>query len=127
MATISPSFQMLDSGVELVTWGPCAAGDVCVPIDRTSGIMAYMAQSDRSVDIDGNFNGATVVIQGTNQWPDTGKFKPLRDPAGNSLSFSTSDIRQILEIAAAIVPVISGGTGLTSLTVAVLMVRRPQF
>jgi hypothetical protein len=127
MATIAPNFTNLDSGVELVTWGPCAAGDTCVPIDRTSGIMAYMAQSDRSVDIDGNFNGATVTIQGTNQWPDTGKFKTLRDPAGNNLTFSTADIRQVLEVAAAIVPVLAGGTGLTSLTVALLMVRRPMF
>jgi len=127
MATIQPNYTLLDSGVELVTWGPVAAGDTCVAVDRTSGIMAFMAQSDRSVDIDGNFNGATVVIQGTNQWPATGKFKALRDPAGNSLSFSTADIRQVLEVASAIMPVISGGTGLTSLVVALLMVKRPMF
>src|SRR5215469_3745430 len=48
MATIQPNYTLLDSGVELVTWGPVAAGDTCVAVDRTSGIMAFMAQSDRS-------------------------------------------------------------------------------
>jgi hypothetical protein len=127
MATISPNYTLLDSGVELVTWGPMTAGDTCVAIDRTSGIMAFMAQSDRSVDVDGNFAGAIVTIQGTNQWPDTGKFKTLRDPAGNNLSFSTADLRQVLEVSAAIQPAISSGSGSTSLTVALLLVRRPMF
>jgi hypothetical protein len=103
-----------------VTWSPLIAANP----DGAAVDTATMF--DRSVQVVGISNGATLVIQGRNNGTD---WATLHDPSGNALSFtglvSATEIRQILEVCEQTRPFTSGGGAFQILGVVMLsrMVR----
>lgn len=63
--------------------------------------------SDKSVQIEGTFGGAAVVIQGSN---DGTNWRTLSDPSSAALTFTSPGLEAILEHTRYIRPVTSGGT-----------------
>lgn len=92
-----------------VTWTPLVAANV-------DGLPFQMpALSNRTVEVHGTFDGATVTIQGSN---DNATWYTLVDPQGNPLTFASADrIETILDVPLYTRPFLSGGAGAQSLTV----------
>lgn len=77
--------------------------------------------ADRSVQVVGTPNGATTVLQGSN---DGTNWVTLTDPLGNAISFvNATGLKQISEITRYIRPSTSGGGGAQDLDVYVLARR----
>lgn len=114
MATITATVTKLNDGgvfdCYLATWSAMGNADT-----GTSVLMSGAA--DRSVQIEGTFGGATVVIQGSN---DGSNWQSLTDPQGNAISKAAASLEQISELTRYIRAVTSGGTG-TSVNVNVLL------
>lgn len=69
--------------------------------------------SDRSIQIDGTFGGATAILLGSN---DGVTYLTLKDAFGNDISITTSNaLKQITEVCNFIKPRVTGGDGTTSL------------
>ena len=86
----------------IVKWSNLAAGDTGTPFE-----LANFA--DRAVQITGTFGSCTIegTIDGTNYFT-------LRDVLGNSLTFTVTGGKQIMEIVRAIRPNVTGvGADLT--------------
>jgi hypothetical protein len=112
MANINPTLNRALQGAQSVALASWALGnaDTGVAIEMTDW-------SDRSVQVEGTFGAATVVIQGSN---DGANFETLRDPQGVALSFTSSGLKQVLETTRFIRPASSGGTA-TAVTVTMVM------
>lgn len=114
MANITPVVTRVEDGgvfdVYLATWPAMGNADTGLPV-------AMSGSSDRSVQIEGTFGGATVVIQGSNNGTN---YQLLTDPQGNDISKTTADLEAITELTRYVRPVTSGGTG-TSVTVSLLL------
>lgn len=65
---------------------------------------------DRSVQVDGTFGGGTIKLQGSNDSSGSNWFD-LHDPLGNTLSFTSAGLKQVLEACLYYRPTSSGGTG----------------
>jgi hypothetical protein len=78
------------------------------------------AASDRSVQMAGTFNGATVVLEGSN---DGTNYVTLTDQAATALSFTSAGLRLILQPTRYIRPRVSSGS-VTSVTISVVANRR---
>lgn len=87
--------------MHLVTWAAMGIAD-------TGDAIELYGATHRSVQVDGTFGGATVVIEGSN---DGTTYYTLRDPQGNALSFTTANLKAILETTRWIRPKTSGGSG----------------
>lgn len=72
--------------------------------------------ADKTVQFSGTFDGATAVMQGTN---DGATWVTLHDLQGNDISFTAPGIAVILENPAGIRPSTSGGGGSQDIDVAV--------
>lgn len=91
-------------------WQGITSADVdCEPV-------AIPHLSDRSVEVTGTFGGATVTIKGGASGTDF----TLTDPQGNPLVFTAAGFKAIMENTWDVVPVITGATGTTDLTVAIV-------
>lgn len=112
MANINGTLNRALQGAQSVASCSWALGnaDIGLPIEMTD-------YADRSVQVEGTFGAATVVIQGSN---DGTNFQTLRDPQGVALSFTTAGLKQILETTRLIRVSSSGGTG-TAVTVTMVM------
>ena len=75
---------------------------------------------DRSVQVEGDFDGATVSIQGSNNGVD---YHTLKDSSGNNVEFTASGLKQIVTISSFIRPITSGG-GAAQLVDVFLLSRR---
>ncbi|MCK5132394.1 MAG: hypothetical protein KAR40_09630 [Candidatus Sabulitectum sp.] len=79
--------------------------------------------ADKTVHIFGEFDGAAVIIQGSNEGgragdtPNAANAVTLVDPQGNQISVSSKAMETILENPAQIRPVTSGGGASTDITV----------
>jgi len=72
--------------------------------------------SDRTVQVVGTFGvGGSVTIQGSNDGGAT--WATLTDQAGTSLTFTSTGLRQILQLTHQIRPSVTAGDGATSLDV----------
>ena len=72
--------------------------------------------SDRTVQVVGTFgSGGSVSIQGSNDGGTT--WATLTDQAGSALTFTSTGLRQILQLPHMIRPNVTAGDGTTSLTV----------
>jgi hypothetical protein len=106
-------------GVTIVQWANVGNADTCTPLPLG-------AHADRSVQVTGTFDGASVKIDGTNDA--SLAYFPLTDPQGNAISISafpagyTAAGEAISEATQFIKPVVSGGTA-PSLTIT-LYVRK---
>lgn len=102
MANINPIVNRALQGaqsVASVTWA-LGSADTGTPVQMTD-------YSDRSVQVEGTFGGATVTIQGSN---DGVNWETLRDPLGNGLGFTAGGLKQVLEMTVFIRPQSNGGT-----------------
>ena len=89
-----------DSKAVSVFWEAVAAGDTFeAHDDATIG--------DRSVQVSGTFDGATITLQGSN---DGVTYVDLLDHLGNAISITADAIVQIGELTRFLKPVITGGT-----------------
>lgn len=100
-----------DGSTVIVTWTPVTSADTCHPV-------RYPEYADRSVHVSGTFDGATVQIQGSNNGGVS--FAALADPTETTIVLTTERIKAILENTDFIMPVVSGGGGAQSLTIAIL-------
>ena len=111
MAAINPTTREGPAKTFIVEW-VLGAGDTGVPID-------YPGAADRTVQIIGNFGGATVEMQGTlEQTPVT--WLPVTDAQGNAISKTEASLEAITELVRWIRPIVTGGTG-TAVTILLLM------
>lgn len=115
MATNTASVtKVVDGGVfdvYLATWTAMGNADTGTSVPISSA-------SDRSVQVEGTFGGATVTIQGSN---DGTNYQTLTDPQGNALTWTSANrLEQIEEITRYVRAITSGGTG-TSVTVTMLL------
>lgn len=101
---ISRSTEELSSGFMSV-WS--------LPADSVGEPMLESAWGDRSVQIGGVFDGATAIIEGSN---DGVTYRTLVDPRGNALSVIGAGLEQILESVRYTRPRVAGGTDLTAIT-----------
>lgn len=85
----------------VVKWEAVTENDTCVAV-------ALPHHADRSVQVNGTFGAATIVIQGSN---DGTNYVTLNNPADAALSFTGAGLEAILESTAYLKPSISGGTG----------------
>lgn len=118
MATVSPTrvFQGWDGSANLYEWANLNAGD-------TVDWLTLPVKADKSVHVYGAFGG-TVTIQGTNETDDApANPVTLNDSRGegNPLTFTTADLRTVLEAVHKIRPL--PGAGVVNTTVRLLAVR----
>lgn len=113
MATITPTSIRRNDDAVSVQWANIAAGDDC---EAYAGFSDY---SDRSVQVEGTFSGATIDIVGSN---DGVNYRALNDPFGSMLSLTTGSLKQVLEYVWKMKPEITGGVT-TSLTVTIIAKR----
>jgi len=98
----------------VVTWTPLTSANA------TGDAVEMPGSHIRSVQIDGTFDSATVVMQGSN---DGTTWFTLTDPQGNAISKTAGALEQIQELTRYIRPSMSGGTGSQSISVRVLLKR----
>ena len=102
-----------DGSVESIRYATIAETDTDpAPIELTEF-------ADRSVQVDGTFNGGTLTVEGSN---DGLVYLPLSDPQGNALAFTSAKIEQVQEMTRFIRPRVTAGTGV-SLNVTFLVRR----
>lgn len=113
MTTINHTATVFtDGGVQwyIISWTPLSSGDEGDKVQRAGA-------ADRSVQVVGGFNGATLSLLGSN---DGVNFEILHDPQGVPLAFSGSGIRAISEATRYAYPLMSGGDVGTSVSVTML-------
>lgn len=111
MATVSLSVSRAKS------WGDAwVASWALSDADDGSPCEMIMA-SEKSVQVEGTFAGATVVLQGSN---DGVNWRTLNDPNVAPLSFAAAGLKAVLEHTRYIRPLSSGGVG-AAITVTVFM------
>ena len=76
---------------------------------------------DRTLQVTGTFDSATVVLEGAN----VSTYTTLTDPQGNSMSKTAAAIEQVMEVPRYTRPNSSGGSGSQSVTVT-LFCRRTR-
>ena len=110
MAVITPTTTQIDGNCHVVSWAAIGDSDTCTAV-------AFSGASDKTVQINGTFGSATIVIQGS---IDGTNYVTLTDPQGNALSKTSAAIETIMENVRYIRPSTSGGTA-SSVNVYILM------
>lgn len=112
MAVITPTVTRITPGVDawLITWASIGDSDTCTAVAMPEG-------NEKSVQISGTFNSATIVFQGSNNGSD---YATLTDPQGNAISKTAAAIEAVSEHTRYIKPATSGGTS-SAVTVTVLV------
>lgn len=95
----------------IFAWEGMASGDTAVAVE-----LAQLA--DRSVQVSGAFDGATINIEGSINGVD---YATLTDPQGNALSFTSGRIEGVTELVAYIRPAIVGGGASAAVDIHLLM------
>jgi hypothetical protein len=117
MATPESTFERIKQFAEssiVRSWTLPAVGDTGIAVQNPTF-------SDRSVQVSTlTWGGSTVTIEGSN---DGLTYFTLTDQAGAALTFTSSGLRQILQVCRYIRPKATGGTG-TSFKIDLLMVRK---
>lgn len=100
MPTINSTQQIVANGLaHVMTWAGLVSGDDGVPYE-------FGQFRDRSVQADGNFGGATLVIEGSN---DGVSYTTLRNAFGDPLAFTSPGLQSVLEPVRFIRPRVVGG------------------
>lgn len=89
-------------------------GDTGTPI-------AFAEWADRTVQMAGTWNGATVLWEGSNDGGTT--YLPLTDPQGNAIAKTTDSIESVTEVCELARPRVSSGA-VTAVTIAVVLRRQ---
>lgn len=115
MSTITPSVTRIDDGgvrgVYMAVWASMGAAD-------TGASVALGGGYDRSVQIAGTFDGATVTLQGSN---DGSNWATLTDPQGNGIAVTAATIEAVTELTRYVRAITTGGGASSSLTVSLLI------
>lgn len=114
MATISYAVDEIKTYGEqahVVSWA-FTGGDTGVPIEMPGA-------STRSVQFAGTFNGATVVLEGSN---DGTNYATLTDPQGNAISKTADALEKVEEVTRYVRPRVSAGA-VTAVTITMLLRR----
>ena len=112
MATVSHTRSSTgNSRAFVATWPNLLQGD-------QGDSLPFGQYTDRSVQVTGALGGATVVVEGSMNGLD---WAALTDPQGNDLLITTAKIEMITEATVYIRPRISGGSGVTDVTVLMLL------
>jgi len=117
MATIASTIARITAfgdEAHVITWA------LLTSADAVGDAVEMPGSSARSVQIDGTFDSATVVLQGSN---DGTNWFTLTDPQGNTISKTAAALEMISELTRYIRPSTSGGGGSQSLNVRVLLKR----
>lgn len=94
------------------------ANAVALDADDSTSPLSLPHYSDKSVQVTGVFNGATVTLQGSNDVdPATVLWDTLHSPDMVALTFAASGMKQILENPLQIRALVSAGGGSTALNV----------
>jgi hypothetical protein len=98
-------------GAWMFTW-------TAIPNGNQGATAPCASYSDRTVQITGTFGAAgSINIEGSN---DGSNWFILRDPAGAALTFTSANLKQILEDTRYLRPNVTAGDGTTALTVIVV-------
>lgn len=73
--------------------------------DDTGAPIEMAAFADRSIQMTGTFDGATVAMQGSNDGGTT--WVTLKDPFGNDLTFTAAGLRTIVDLAYHVRPAVT--------------------
>ena len=112
MATIDNTTHASGNDRSFVArWSHMAQNDVGAAIGNAQ-------YTDRSFQVAGNFGGASVSVEGTN---DDTNWAPLTDLQGNALTFIAPKIEFVTEATLRIRPKVTGGDGTTDITVSALL------
>lgn len=119
MAAIAPTvdirIQPDDMSIVKSTWNN---------LNQTNNVgnsVALVQHSDRCVEVRGNFDGATIVMEGSNGGT---VFSALTTPAGTAVSFTANGIKQITEAPLFMRPNITVNANANTLLTADLLLRR---
>ena len=93
--------------VAVTTWAGLFADDDGEPV-------RLAVYSDRSVQVVGEFGGASITIAGSN---DGVHYHALTDTAGDPLTLTAGALKQIVELPVYLKPRVFGGDGSTDLKV----------
>lgn len=115
MATVVGSFVTVRDD-ELMRRAVIMAWTPLIAANAVGDAKEWIHGRDRSVQIEGTFDSATVVLQGSN---DGTNWYTLTDPQGNAISKTSAALEQISEATRYIRPSVSSAGGSTSLTVTV--------
>lgn len=118
MAAVSPTVTQLGPGGKdglMVLWSGLSH------TNTTGTAVEFPNWRDRSVQIVGTFDSATVVIEGSN---DGSTWVTLTDPQGNAISKTAAALEQIEEVVRYIRPSHSGGTASEDIDIHLLMTGR---
>lgn len=113
-----PDWLAQQGGV-IVQWREVGNADTCLPADLAG-------HTDRSIQVTGTLDGATVSAQGTNDA--SLAYAPLTDPQGNDIAISaypsgySSKIEAVSEATRLFRPAVTGGTA-PSVTITLLARR----
>ncbi len=110
---INKQASNLEGGQLGFTWADIPAGETCQA--ATHG-----GTGDRTLQVEGVFGGATVLLEGSLNGTD---YHTLHDTVGVELAFTSAGLRAVLENVIHIRPSIVGGDGTTLINVT-LAVRR---
>ncbi len=105
MATIAIAPTKLSRGSHKWIWEAMGNADVGVALDPDGGGINF---ADKTVQMSGNWGGATIVLQGSN---DGVTWFTLDDPIGDPITNTVDFIKAVLENPLYIRPSSSGGTG----------------
>jgi hypothetical protein len=109
MATISPVGTWIARGVHKTLWETMTgSGDTANPESAAK-------LPDKTIQVFGTFESATITIQGSNDGGTT--YVTLNDPQGNALTFTANKTETILENPELIRPTASGATGGTDVDI----------
>lgn len=117
MATVLAAHEpILQGEAALYTWAPLTA------TNADGGSVTAHEYGDRTVQFSGEFNGATAVLQGSN---DGSEWFSLTDPQGNAISKTASALETVMEVPRFTRVNTSGGGGSQDITVT-LFCRRTR-
>ena len=114
MATVTPiPERVLQGEAMLYTWTLTAA-------DAEGGVITAHEYGDRTVQIAGNFDGASASLQGSN---DGTNWIALTDPQGNALTKTSGALETVMETPRYTKVVSSGGGGSQSISISIFCRR----
>lgn len=114
--TVTERIGRMDKSLIQATWTFTGVASETGP-----ALQGFAEWADRSVQMSGTWNGATVLLEGS---IDGTTYLPLTDPQGNAISKTADALEAITEIVNFVRPRCSSGA-VTSLTIIVLA-RRAQ-
>jgi hypothetical protein len=101
MSTIDPTNTPTSNNrTYVVSWLGLGLGDDGEPVEHAQ-------YSDKSVQVVGTFDGATLAFEGSNNGTD---WSVLTDPQGNALNITSAKIELVAEATRYVRPRIVGGT-----------------